>query len=495
MRRFYLDTNVFTYLTEGSHNLSHLANRLRSLIRGLARTLCPAMKTTEVKYPALMSAMKAYVHDAVRVIRAGAERTQDAQGPEIPEALQGAPVLGDSRALNLGQLFARVEPQLVRLQSFKRCSVLVQADPVLSKHVDELVGTERARFRLSVTRIVNWVLAALLMDFDAILAGNLNFHQEYEGFEQFFFSDEVEARVVLALAKFKTEPDPLELAPNLELAALSETEKHAVKSFAPTGRVFGEAPELGIRAGFSLPKIIGDPTPDKQKLSEERQSAAQERITQVAHALAAFKSGKFGSLGMVLNTPGFPSGMSYEYPAALLSRGGLPYSLSGEDRQLFKEFWAQLSTPACRQCKPLVLALRRFSYAKERSRAEDRLIDLMIAAEALFLSDVGNEKYRGELRYRLALRAGLFIGSSSSEAKGVFELFRNAYDARSAFVHGSSRTTPVLLKGERVGLEKFVERVEDRLRDAIRKAVRLSADGRTVRGVVDWDALLFSRLA
>jgi hypothetical protein len=37
-------------------------------------------------------------------------------------------------------------------------------------------------------------------------------------------------------------------------------------------------------------------------------------------------------------------------------------------------------------------ALRRFGFAAERSRPEDRIIDLMIAAEALFLR--GGEQRR-----------------------------------------------------------------------------------------------------
>lgn len=53
--------------------------------------------------------------------------------------------------------------------------------------------------------------------------------------------------------------------------------------------------------------------------------------------------------------------------------------------------------------KGLALALRRLSYQAQRERPDDELLDIMIAAEALYLTELGNEPYRGELNYCLAL--------------------------------------------------------------------------------------------
>jgi len=44
-------------------------------------------------------------------------------------------------------------------------------------------------------------------------------------------------------------------------------------------------------------------------------------------------------------------------------------------------------------------ALRRFNFAAERTLPEDAIVDLMIAAETLFLSEAAPVD-RGELRYR-----------------------------------------------------------------------------------------------
>jgi hypothetical protein len=59
----------------------------------------------------------------------------------------------------------------------------------------------------------------------------------------------------------------------------------------------------------------------------------------------------------------------------------------------------------------LANAVRRFSYACERDRPDDRLVDLMIAAESLFLGGESGPGNRGELSYRLSLRAAFFIDS------------------------------------------------------------------------------------
>lgn len=64
-------------------------------------------------------------------------------------------------------------------------------------------------------------------------------------------------------------------------------------------------------------------------------------------------------------------------------------------------------------------SLNRFNIAFDRKRLEDRVVDLVIAAEALLLSDM-NDKYRGELRFRFALRASKFIQSDIYHEREIF---------------------------------------------------------------------------
>jgi hypothetical protein len=111
--------------------------------------------------------------------------------------------------------------------------------------------------------------------------------------------------------------------------------------------------------------------------------------------------------------------------------------------------------------KGLALAMRRLSYQAQRERPEDELLDTTIAAEVLYLAEIGNEPYRGELRYRLALRAALWadgpgIGSTKRE---VLKLMQSAYDARSALAHGGTPDPKIIrIRGQRVELPELVKK-------------------------------------
>jgi hypothetical protein len=58
------------------------------------------------------------------------------------------------------------------------------------------------------------------------------------------------------------------------------------------------------------------------------------------------------------------------------------------------------------------IAARRFSFAHERYNWQDKIIDLLIAAEALFFCDQGE---KSELTYRLCLRASFFLSNDGKE--------------------------------------------------------------------------------
>ncbi|MFT5719989.1 MAG: hypothetical protein ACI9W6_000278 [Motiliproteus sp.] len=61
----------------------------------------------------------------------------------------------------------------------------------------------------------------------------------------------------------------------------------------------------------------------------------------------------------------------------------------------------------------------------------DRAIYLRIILESIFLTD-GN---KDQLRYRLSLRAALFLGPTLEERKRIFKLIKEAYDITSSAVH------------------------------------------------------------
>ncbi len=118
----------------------------------------------------------------------------------------------------------------------------------------------------------------------------------------------------------------------------------------------------------------------------------------------------------------------------------------------------------------------------------------MIAAEALYLTDVGNEAERGELRYRLALRAALYSGLTREAevgytAREVLGIMKSAYDARSAIAHGGTpKPGDMKVRGQRVSLGELAKAAKSVItagcRAALAKAV--SPEG---GWPPDWDGL------
>ena len=166
---------------------------------------------------------------------------------------------------------------------------------------------------------------------------------------------------------------------------------------------------------------------------------------------------------------------------------GEPYVLAGDDVPRFCDFWLEFKV--ARRDRVVESGLRRFGYARERALAEDEIVDLMIAAESLFLSEM-NTRGRGELRFRLAARAASLLGSTVDERLSVWRFMRGAYDARSVIVHGGTPAEKDLhdLQGKRVRIDLYADELEDVLRRALQTAIRQLARGGTFP--LDWEALM-----
>jgi hypothetical protein len=98
-----------------------------------------------------------------------------------------------------------------------------------------------------------------------------------------------------------------------------------------------------------------------------------------------------------------------------MPRGAHGYKLDQHEAEGFAPFWSSFEQARTR--KFIATAIRRFGYSGERRLAEDALADSVIAMESLFLSDAGEAKERGELRYRLAQRLAFFLRTVRTPAE------------------------------------------------------------------------------
>lgn len=123
-----------------------------------------------------------------------------------------------------------------------------------------------------------------------------------------------------------------------------------------------------------------------------------------------------------------------------------------------------------------------------RPSPDDKLIDLMICAEALFLNAVKNE-----LTFRLALNAALLLGDSSKQKREVFSFFKAAYDKRSSLVHGKKSYLDNQKDFETLNLT--VDQLTEHLQTAILKMLEMALDPNGPAEIIDWDSLMFSEAA
>lgn len=229
---------------------------------------------------------------------------------------------------------------------------------------------------------------------------------------------------------------PAAIAEGLQIDKLSDDEIRQCVSAGlfspwPSMRVREISPEatVGMRWTMSIQKLIG------AKALEAKDEGTHRRIDDVLTLLRLFKGGSISSPGTVSSFHGWIcEDMVYPRHRSSGRRPGPLYQLTTDEHVQLQRLWQDLTG---RQLKDDRLrfssvALRRFNFAFDRYDPEDRLIDLLIGAEALFLRD------KQELALKLALRAAKFMKQSSGEytEREVFDIMASAYKARGAIVHG-----------------------------------------------------------
>jgi len=190
----------------------------------------------------------------------------------------------------------------------------------------------------------------------------------------------------------------------------------------------------------------------------------REAVNLLVSALRVYKSGMI-LYNMTITRPKF-----WQPYGGLVTLGnieskllfGTTYKITAQEVNGLKEFWSRFKSFNFINNKSLEIAIKRFNYAYERPKSEDKLIDFFVSLEAMFLT--GSE--RTELSYRLSIRIAKFLGDSPTMKNEIFSDIRKAYDVRSEIVHGSSKIKP----------EKLVEiepKIEQYTRLAIIKFVNL----------------------
>jgi len=117
--------------------------------------------------------------------------------------------------------------------------------------------------------------------------------------------------------------------------------------------------------------------------------------------------------------------------------------------------------------KKLQIAINRWIQSKTNTDDVDKMIDLGVAFESLYLSGIDSKT---ELRFRFSLHAAWHFGENKEQRKALMKEFKSIYDWRSTVVHtgklpNKTRKTPFTPEE----VEAFITNAQDLCRNSIMK--------------------------
>lgn len=388
---------------------------------------------------------------------------------------------------------------LPEYQLYIKC---LKSDAVIGPHLDCMVCTSMSASRLEASDIVISLMYAMLDDEGRLAFTDERFHNKWREWVGLFGANRITSKTVAPLPYLVVPAFPLQLNNELVLDRLTDDEVtrcYHVGVIRPVSLRFplicGDV-AVGIRRTMFLPKLIrrGDEPHEPPEAGDAGGFGNRPLfrddlvIDDVLSALRLFKRTQIRSTGLASWTDSYwlEGGTSFRV------LGQWPYGgkfeLSEGEVPDFIELWRLLEQGSVR----FGFSIHRFNLAFERGLLADRIVDLVIAAESLFLGDL-NVEDRGELRFRFALRAAKFIDHPNYGERDIFRVMRQAYDVRSAIVHGGSPKETPLPNNQSATLPTFIDAIEELVRLGLRKALSMKDDGKKIRQADYWDTLVFSK--
>jgi hypothetical protein len=395
-------------------------------------------------------------------------------------------------------VYGHRDDEIHALSEYDECISSIREDPVIGPQVDTLVGTALGGHRVEANFMPDSILTVLATEKRGWSFDDARFDSLYEEHESSLFAESFTYAVVVPLPGLQSNHLPISLDSDTVIDNMTEDE--AVKAvriglFQPLS---GDSPfitlgsEAALRATVSIPKLFGELAWERSSMEEATALFArlQTTVERGILALRLSTSGQIVAPGYFYFSNDWPvrGGISTSLlpSSPRLATFAKTYEIEGEQVNALSSAWREMASAGVARHRELGIALRRFSDAGARDRDDDTLIDLMIAAEALFLPGETQE-----LRFKLSLRAAFFVAAEMGLTKAeVFRHMNRAYDARSRIVHGDVVENLTLVNGSVVPLQEFVRVTADHLRAALRKATRLASKSMKGGPLVDWDSLI-----
>ena len=386
-----------------------------------------------------------------------------------------------------------------RMPSWRAVEQALIDDERLRAQLDQQVGTAQGGAHFDAEMVARQVLPLPdeVGDLGAVFA------RRYGELDRFLAAQEIEHVVVWPLPGLTSSEFPITLEEDVDLDIMSDGELTAVLDTEVLRLIFpglqvlspAENQQACLRYRYRWPKVIGDFEQAAQQAQtlEERLNGTRDALEQVLALLFANPVAISGRASFQGEWTPHSGGVTVQpVPLTQAQRFRRMHFDDKAAAEMVKT-WRQLRQPRLLQrYKAIALALRRLSYQAHRERIEDELVDILIAAEALYLSDVGFE----ELGFRMALRAAALCDSQTLDMtpRNVFDLMKSAYGVRSKIVHGDvPKPKDLKLKGVQVPLAEFVQGIEEVVRQGLREALNRAAS-RRFKWPPDWDGMTLPKV-
>ena len=145
-----------------------------------------------------------------------------------------------------------------------------------------------------------------------------------------------------------------------------------------------------------------------------------------------------------------------------------------------KRYYKMLDTPTSIIAERLQIPIDRWIKSKTEDNPVDKIIDLGIACESLYLPKSSVE----QLSFQFRLRASWHLGTDKADREKLMDEFKAIYDLRSKAVHNGEVPPRVKIrKGESVPTSEFIPRGQDLCRQSI---IKILEDGK----FPDWNNLI-----
>lgn len=396
---------------------------------------------------------------------------------------------------------------------YQAAAEAVRHDPDFGPIVGGVVGTPSSRTRFDEATVINDALSAVItptgvarMDAHRVLG-------KIERLRKYLKGGTASSTVVMPLPGLKCYRVPYKLDDNLEIDELTDAEVNACARTGVLQSMFPSVPMLaaddciGVRITIPMPVVIVPPGKESQGITEldgldgksrrfgERSVLQFSALTEdVLFVLRLAGSEFIATHGVVHIHPAVLMGEAHSWSLRPTRPSfKTTYEIDRRRGVEIRRLWRQLSARRSKGRTLPAICVRRFNAAIDRVSLDDAIVDYLIAAEALFLKDAGSPEDRGELGFRLALRAAHFLEATGRDRRSTFKFVKRAYDLRSTVAHGGAPPDAISIAGrDKIPLHEFVDELGNLMRASLIRATDEYAAHTDFATGTYWDRMLLS---